>query len=130
MGALQLAGKGGFGSADPYCIIRIKNVEARTSVKRGDLNPVWQELLAFNNFKPKPNKELQAIVVVMNRNRLRKDNVIGMATFLLPKNFANLEKHAIELKSRKGNSRGVVVIHTYCQKYEFNTMIEQTFDFN
>ncbi|ETO20959.1 hypothetical protein RFI_16245, partial [Reticulomyxa filosa] len=117
VGAMKLKSADVLGSTNAYCIVRVKNVEAKTKVMKGSLNPAWKEMLIFNNYKPNKKKIKEGAIVVMNKNRLRKDTVIGMATFDLPSKFANLERFVVELKSKQGNPRGVVVLDTYVQKY-------------
>jgi len=41
---------------DGYCIVQIKTREIRTRIIKNSLTPQWNEILIFNNYKPKKEK--------------------------------------------------------------------------
>lgn len=82
--ASNLMPKDGHGSASPFVEVEFDDQRHRTSTKHKDLNPFWDEKLAFNIKNPRdlPNKSIDVLVYNDshngNKNFLGKVRISGM----------------------------------------------------
>eukprot|EP00961_Rhodomonas_salina_P270302 3651461-Rhodomonas_salina.1 len=72
LGAKHLPKTDTFGACDPYLVLKYAGKEAKTSVKKGTLEPTWGERFLLNVI---PNRELE--VRCMDWDMFHKDDYVG-----------------------------------------------------
>eukprot|EP01012_Entosiphon_sulcatum_P008907 TRINITY_DN148_c0_g1_i1.p1 TRINITY_DN148_c0_g1~~TRINITY_DN148_c0_g1_i1.p1 ORF type:complete len:142 (+),score=46.59 TRINITY_DN148_c0_g1_i1:46-426(+) len=67
------------GKSDPYVVLEIDGQTQKTSVKKDDLNPVWNEEFTFANLNRPGHHDLE--VTVYDEDDMRRDEKLGHTKF-------------------------------------------------
>jgi len=67
------------GKSDPYCVLKFAEQESRTNYIKQDLNPVWNEIFAFDVETGKEHMRID----VFDKDDFGKDDFLGWCEFRL-----------------------------------------------
>ncbi|KAL8031004.1 hypothetical protein ABFX02_14G323000 [Erythranthe guttata] len=117
--ANDLMPKDGHGNASPFVEVVFEEQRQRTSTKSKDLNPCWNEKLAFNIQNPRdfPNKTIEVLVYNDNNNGQHKNflgrvRISGMSV-PLSEHEATVLRYPLDKRGPFSRVKGDIALRVY-----------------
>ncbi|KAA6335408.1 MAG: hypothetical protein EZS28_052970, partial [Streblomastix strix] len=93
------------GLSDPYVVLQLQgNRNNRTTVKKEELNPVWNETFILN-FDPTISRDRKIIAEIYDYDRFNKNDMLGSVKIPFIDSLQNLQELVFDIQGNKDDSR-------------------------
>lgn len=127
--ASDLKPKDGHGSASPYVEVELDEQRQRTQTKHGDLNPQWNEKLAFNVGDPRSlhNKTIDVLVYNDTKGGHRKQFLgrvrVSGASVPLSESEASVQRYPLDKRGLFSHISGDISLKIYATHDGFDAYV-------